>query len=326
MNVLMGIDKLRLVAEHPPVDGFWDEINRQLNLPRDHRSLNIGFLGTTEIPLSQTCLTQITIKTRPGVAPAFYLKLNQSVPDGRIVNIFECNPNKLAEGMRTLDTLMKTIFGGKSRLKVSRIDLNADVSGLSVDFFQRALRIPRKRKATEFRNSDAAVQLHSNRGMTGFYLGKSPSRLRVYDKREEMKELKEDVTRIPSIFTRIEWELRHNRCPIRYLSEIHSLLNARPFEPIQILRTEEIYDFHNDSRASVRNFTFNKLAQEFGVHDASRILNASNRNFIRDFKSQFVDTSEIHRQLQKSYFESTKRFFENQPQDLRLSHEFTLDS
>ena len=315
----MGIDKLRLVSDRFPCQSFVDEVNAQLKLPREERIYNIGFKGNIDnVVLSRLTGTPIRITTVKRVSPAFFLELNHVVPDGRIVNILECNPNKFPRGNHSLDEIVQRIFQGKLFLKVSRIDLNADIPGLPVDFFRRALRVSRKRKTTLFGVQDLATASYSCRGVTGFYIGRTPSLLRVYDKRLEMKSLGEDVTLIPETYTRLEWELRHRRCPIRTLLDLSQLRDVRPFDSLEILDVGDSYDFHNDRAESLKRYSFNYLAQDYGAHEARRILNG-NGNFKRDFAPLTQNTDDVREFLQDSFSWSMRLFFGNQFSDTEVS-------
>jgi hypothetical protein len=264
-----------------------------------------------------------TIASKRRAVPAYFLQMNFKVPGSGLVHIFETNPNKLPKGQRMLQQLLCTIFGENAvnRLKISRLDLNADIE-VPVDWLRRAIRIPRKRKTTSF-GSDGIVGDYTNRGLTGFYIGRSPSLLRVYDKREEMKTLRRDVSGLPPILTRVEWELRQRRCPIHRLNELSSLLEQRPFDPLQIIETDDVYDFHNAPGDSTKRFLLKELSQQYGCHDAIRILNACGRNYSRDYKNIAVNTSEIKERLHASYLDGLHRFFRNEPADVDSAYPFT---
>lgn len=309
----MGIDKLRLISTAPPQASFLDEINRDLNTspPRAQFDLKIGFSEEIFIHRRSRC----TIVTRKGVQPGFYLVLNYFAPRQILpLHILELNPNKLPGGYADLEGLLKRVFGtGGVDLKISRIDLNADVQ-VPVDYLYRTLRIPRKRKSSRYLTKQAGkTSTFSNRGMTGFYIGASPAQLRVYDKREEMKRMKQDVEGLPRIFTRVEWQLRSRKCPVKWVSDLDGLLDVDPFEGIEILGSSEVYDFHNDPKESKKRFLFNKLSKELSAQEASRILNVD-RNFKRDFVPLLTSGDEIKGQLQESYRDGIRRFFANQPQ------------
>ncbi len=322
----MGIDKLGLVTAQFPNSHFIEAINADLRMPREERMFDVSFKSMQEFMLDRRTTNPISVKTRKHVKPEFFLQLNFWAPGARKpVHRFECNPNKLPEGMLTLHDMLKRMFGSTSILmKVSRIDLNADIE-LPVDFFLRTLRVPRKRRSSRHTVEELPVVDYRNRGVTGFYIGRSPALLRVYDKREDMRRLKEDVARIPQIYTRIEWEYRHRKCPVNYCGELSQLLEYRPFDALQILEVDEVYDFHNETRDSLKRLTYKALVDDYGAQEAARILN-SQRNFARDYRFRIVDRADIKNQLQHSYSQSTRKLFENQAPDSRLSDEFVRDA
>ena len=187
------------------------------------------------------------------------------------------------------------------------MDLNAEIEGVPVSYFKEAVRLPLKRK----------TETISNRGVETFYWGRNPVRMRVYDKREELWKVHHaDVSPLPAVLTRLEWEFHNRRCPIKTFSELPTLMNLRPFDDLQLLETSVAFDFRTDPVGATKLFTFQKLSEEFGRHDAIRILNA-NRNFIRDYKKHLVAGADVKERLQNSYLESTQRFFNNQRSDVQ---------
>ena len=319
--IIMGIDKLRLISTRFSRSEFIHEINEDQSLPRELRQYDVKVLGSQELRIRHDTICRIY--TRRGIEPAFFLQLNfRAFPGGGIRHIIELNPNKLCQGCLDLLNLLEKIFGPDcADLKVSRIDPCADIE-LPVDFFRHSLRIPRKRKNTEFAEMEI-TRTYSNRGITGFYIGASPSIFRVYDKREEMKRLREDVGYLPQIITRLEWELRYRKVPISYISEIQELLEYRPFDKIEILTTDRIYDFHNDTKNSQKQFLLDSLTDTYGRQEAIRILNHK-RNFKRDYGSIVMDSSAIKDKLNQSYRDGVTRFFNNEGADIRFRHEKTL--
>ena len=314
----MGLDKLRLVSHRRPSSDFMDQINAELALPTDLRRYVIHFRDPKERAVGRA--TQCSITTKNRLSPFFYLQTNCFLPvNAGIVHVLEMNPNNFHHGFIDLCSLIDQIFGERSSdLSISRMDLNADVE-VPVDYFRRTLRIPRKRKSAEYQKWDG-LTTHSNRGLTGFSIGRTPSLLRVYDKIGEMKQLKEDISGLPSILTRLEWELRHRRCPVRLFSEIEAIADVHPFETVQIVDTPEIYDFLNDPSGSLKNFIYHHLAEQYSGHQAIRILN-HNRNFVRDFKPCLIDVSDLKKRLQASYLHGIRRFFSNQASDVRSTFE-----
>jgi hypothetical protein len=318
----MGIDKLRLISTIPPRGDFLDEVNEDASMPKStgpKRLFRVTSMGGEMNMVRKNTVCRVVI--RRGIEPGFFLQLNFSAFAGdRIRHILELNPNKLRHGFSDLNHLLERIFGRDfPDLKISRIDPCADIE-VPVDFFRRSLRVPAKRKSTEFAAGERdPVRTYSSRGITGFYIGSSPAALRVYDKREEMKRLRENVEYLPPTLTRLEWELRHRKCSISYLSELYGLLDYQPFERIQVLDMREVYDFHNEPEDSLRRFLFNRLSAEQGTQEAVRILNHS-RNFKRNYRSLACDRTEIKEKLNESYLDGVRKFFNNEGADVRYRY------
>jgi hypothetical protein len=315
----MGLDKLRLISKRPPCEAFLDEINEELRLQPDQRQFEIRLRNPLEMKVSR--ISSCSITTKRQIRPAMFLQMNYHVPGTGAVHVLELNPNKMPEGVFTLSQLLIRMFGDDlNEMKVSRVDLNADIE-LPVDYFRRTLRVPGKRKTTTF---GTELSEFTNRGVTGIYIGRSPSLLRVYDKREEMKQARLDVSGLPPIYTRLEWELRQRRSPIHYLLQLPELLDFRPFEKLEIIESAPVYDFHNDTVNSRKKLLFDTLSKDYGLHDAVRILNKG-RNFRRDYEGlAFASTSDIKQRLQESYIDGVQRFFANQEADLRIENGHTV--
>ena len=311
----MGLDKLRLVAHLGPQDSFLEELNNDLTLPREFRAFSVQFRNTEEYRVKPT--TRCSITPGRGRSPFFFLQMNCSIPSKGNVHVFELNPNNLDGGFAEFQEVHTRVFGEVIEdPAISRIDLNADIE-IPVHYLRHSLRVPRKRKTSEYAKSETTqLATFNNRGVTGFCIGRSPSLLRVYDKREEMLHLREDVTGIPRVLTRLEWELRHARCPVRLLSQLQAISTIRPFDLLEVYESPEVYDFHNYPLESTRRFTLNRLSAELGNHDAIRVLNA-HRNFARDYRPLAFEISGVKERLQESYAEGVRRFFANQRSDVR---------
>jgi hypothetical protein len=310
---IMGIDKLRLISTKFPRPEFIQEVNHDQMLPKEDRKFEARLLNPNDCYLHRDSVCRIN--TRRKIEPAFFLQLNfQAFAGDALRHIIELNPNKLPNGFRGLLTLLERIFGPyRPDLKISRMDPCADIE-MPVDYFRFNMRIPRKRKNTEFSELEE-TRTYSNRGVTGFYIGASPSLLRVYDKRDEMKRLRQEVDYLPPILTRVEWELRYRKLPIMLLSQFRELLEYRPFEKIEFLETDRIYDFHNDTKNSRKQFLLDRLTDEYGRQEAIRIVNRD-RNFKRDYENIIVNSSEVRERLQQSYRDGVTRFFKNQSADV----------
>jgi hypothetical protein len=318
--VIMGIDKIRLISTRAPVQAFIDSVNEDQTKPfKESREFIVLFRNPEENFVRHDTVCRIS--TRKGVEPGFFLQLNfRAFIGGGIRQIFECNPNKMRRGWLDLSVLLERVFGLEfPDLKISRIDPCADIE-MPVEYFRHSLRVPYKRKSTHFGTDDAdSFRTFSNRGITGFQIGRSPALLRVYDKREEMRQLREDVAYLPQILTRIEWELRHRKSPISYFSELFQLLDYKPFDGIEIIKTNSSYDFHNDPKNSMKLLQLNTLAEKYGSQEAFRILNRM-RNFNRDFRPFVVDSSDIKRKINESYRDGIVRFFNNEGADVRFRY------
>jgi hypothetical protein len=308
-----------MVTLEIPRPAFLQAVNSDLSRPRGERTFDVRFRHPAESKVSE--LSVCRIFTRPRVQPAFYLQLNFSMFPGDLCRqIVELNPNKLRGGFRELMETIVWIFGSiPGDMKISRLDSCADIE-LPVDFFLHSLRIPYKRKSVHYLGADGQVmRTYSDRGVTGFTIGASPAMLRVYDKREELRRMREDVSSLPPILTRFEWELRHRKCPVRRIFEIDRLLEYRPFDAIEILSTNEVYDFHNDTRRSTKRFLFDQLARRYGRHEAIRILNF-HRNFRRDYDGIVEDNQAIKDRLNRSFRAGVQLFFENRGADIRYRY------
>jgi hypothetical protein len=310
----MGIDKIRLISESPVSEDFCNWVTEDQKHPTSESRLNV-FPCQESIERHSSC----RISTRKKLyTPAFFLQMNFAAFKGsEFKQILELNPNKLENGMEDLNNLVKLIFGPDcGDLKISRIDLNGDVE-VPIDYFFRAVRVPFKRKATKYLESDSqSIQVHGNAGITGIQVGASPSLLRVYDKRQELKKRRKDVSSLPKILTRLEWELRHSKCPVRYLSELPELLDIEPFEKIELLDTPEFYDFDSDFKTAKNQIIYTKLIEDYGAHEAARILNKG-RHFKRDFRPALIDNEKLKMEIQESYLLGVERFFNNQGADVR---------
>lgn len=279
--------------------------------------LSVTFRHPLEEQVSDT--SQCKVVSRPHLEPQFFLQLNFKAFHGHgSRQILEVNPNTFLEGLADLRRLITTIFGPDTAdLKVSRIDLNAEAE-VPVDYFHRSLRVPYKRKNCRFATAESAgLKTHLNRGTTGFQIGASPSLLRVYDKREDFKRQRKNLDGLPPVLTRLEWELRHRKCPIAYISELPELLEIYPFDTLEFYETPHFYDFRNDPTDSLRRHQFNHLVDDYGAHETARILNGQ-RHFKRCFSHLEVEAGALKQQLQDSYLSGVDRFLNNQCADPRF--------
>src|SRR6185369_2066109 len=87
-----------------------------------------------------------------GIKPFFRVE-NQFVPPGGKLpplTTLETNLNRFPSGYRGLSTLVEIVFGEQfPELKISRLDCNADVEDVSVEYVRNSLRIPGKRSTAD---------------------------------------------------------------------------------------------------------------------------------------------------------------------------------
>jgi hypothetical protein len=317
----MGLDKLRLITAGHPKRSFFDALNADFRQPEPERKYVYGFQYRDRQQIEAiNAQDEVRISTKPGVEPSVYIQLNFRVPGAKQPpqTVIELNPNRFENGHRGLCYLLEEIFFLKDALKISRLDLNADVEEISVQYFRDALRYPKKRKAGD-------IGEWRRRGTETLYVGRSPVRLRVYDKIQELMHHHVDVSSFPAVLTRIEWELRHGRwnslphtggTKIAYFGDLPNLLRFQPFAKTEFLDVPA-YDFENQPRESVNRLLFKTLAEKQGAHAAARILNKS-RNFSRDFRDLLINKEDLVTKLQDSYLETTRLFFNNQGADVRF--------
>ncbi len=304
----MGIDKARFVTTQPVRESFMNHLNGE-------------WLGKPIFPLYKILAPnlegeplrrsdRILIVTRKEAEISFYLQLNftpnRNEPPR---NVLEVNPNKIPGGVHDLFKLLDSLFDGfdPALFKISRLDLNADV-GLPVEQIFHSLYVPPKRKAEShlLTDKEGRTRTQFKRFLTGFYIGGSPALLRVYDKREELRAKGTDVSGIPDPLTRVELELRHDRCPVRFLSEISGLVDVEPFRGLQFLKfsSQSAHGPQGTRRASLED-----LVRRFGMHQAIRSLNG-NRHFRRDYEGILEPMPEMNALLQGAFMEGVKRFLQ----------------
>ncbi len=196
------------------------------------------------------------------------------------------------------------------------MDLNAEVEEVSVHYFRDAIRIPLKRKSADYAKEREREEWKC-RGVQTLYVGRSPSRLRIYDKIQELKYRGIDVSGLPNVLTRLEWEFRNDRCPIEHFSDVSRLLpECNPFAAIQLKEASQYYDYKNDPQGSMRRRLFNALVQDLGVHDAAKVFN-QNRNFARDFRNIVIDNANLKRRIEESYQRTNRRLLSNHGADIQ---------
>src|SRR5262249_24506723 len=142
---------------------------------------------------------------------------------------------------------------------------------------------------------------------------------------QELKCQGVDVSRLPSVLTRIEWELRHGRwnnlphtngAEVTCFSDLPNLLKFHPSANLQLLEVPA-YDFENDTQNSINRLLFHALSSKQGAQSAVAILNKK-RNFVRDYLDLLVNNEALLKKIDESYLDTTRRFFDNQGADVRF--------
>src|SRR5262249_12200272 len=135
----MGLDRLRVMTEAKPKRDFFDLLNADFRLPVDERNYvyHFQYRDNEEIQALSPA-HQVRIHTKANVEPPVFVELNYLPPGGKLPpqTIVEFNPNKFEEGFYGVCRSLDSIFWLKDALKVTRLDLNADVEKVSVQYFR----------------------------------------------------------------------------------------------------------------------------------------------------------------------------------------------
>jgi len=181
----MALDRIRLVSISTPSPAFLAKVNHDLLRPPAQRRFKVGHREPAAEAV--TAESRCTVSTKKGFTPAFSLLLNYGVHQRFLL---ELSPAKLPNGAQDLTRLLDEMGWNEDDLRINRLDLCADLD-LPVEYLYRTLRVPYKRVTEVFSRSV------SNRGVEGFYIGKNPAKLRVYDKLAELKRHKNEVGGLP---------------------------------------------------------------------------------------------------------------------------------
>jgi hypothetical protein len=312
----MGLDKLRGVTPRRPGSTWFDMINADYRRLPEERHFNYNFKFRDQKEVDSIGITaEARISTKKGIVPQYMVELNFLTPGGTQppLTVFETNPNNYPRGWPQVERTVTEIFGDTEEIKNTRLDLNAEAVDVSVHYFRDSLRVPLKRASAAISKSAEGGELWARKDVETIYIGKSPARLRVYDKIQEMKFQGKETGFMPKILTRLEWELRGVRCPIEKFSDIPKLLqDCRPFAAIQLQEVPAYYDYKIDPIPSMRRRLYHALVEDMGLHDTVRIMNHE-RHFSRDFRGIVFQNEELKQKIERSYFESNQRLLDGKP-------------
>jgi len=340
----MGIDKIALITPQQPSNDCFAFINDEYAKAQDERNFIFTFKYRAGETSRIDSSSQVGICTKPHINPFVRIDLNFKIagskepPSTRI----ETNPNNFDGGWWSLRQLVSAILSDDFEdLRVTRLDLNADIEDVSVQYLRDSLRAPKKRKSGE-------IKEWKSKGAETFYVGRNPAKLRVYDKIQELKYKGEDVSQFPEVLTRIEWELHGDRIlkcagmPDEYgvtrpqavlgkaktqaffFSELPVLRECQPFRSLEFIENIPYYDFRYDSAASLKRFTLQALSKKLGANDAIRVFNFR-RNFSRDYKPILLDNGKLRERIEASYCRSIDRFFNNSGSSIRHIYRHSAD-
>ena len=163
---------------------------------------------------------------------------------------------------------------------------------------------------------------------SGFYAGKSPSQVRVYNK--SLKDpawaaIYQGDSKEPPPVTRIEVSLMRDRIPIEHLYELPEVFmrgidgsRFDPFEGLTLLRNVRMVDEGLvNERGSIIRFTELRALLEFaGFHIARKHL-SKNRNFNRDYL-RFLEISDDTIDLDGIFHESMEVYLADWKPELRI--------
>lgn len=198
-----------------------------------------------------------TFKREGAPKPSHILTLHtKPVRIGIAPTKLEINPSRF-KNFSELDGMLNS-FIDTSKLQISRIDYAVDVT-LSIEAIRRSLVLSRKKNREVFKKGHT---------LNGFYLGKRPEQLIVYEKKIDGKP--------PS--TRLGLRQSAKKVLIREYTSIAEVKNAKPFENIRFKTLRENAVEKDWARAK----GWELLVAEHGAQGTVKILNKYS-NFSRDF-------------------------------------------
>lgn len=195
----------------------------------------------------------------------------------------ELNPSKFANFDSLAAMLSNVVTIGSTR--ITRLDHTVDIEP-SLRIIHESLIFSRKK----FREIYGAG--HS---LTGFYVGKHPEVLCVYEKKIGNETL-----------TRIELRQHGEKAPIRRFVELPQLTNFRPFDRLEFKSVKPQCSLRESSKAAL----LRELVGKVGAQGAYKLLNR-NSNFKRDFRGVLERPAEIP-DLNDLYQKNLKSFFGEQ--------------
>lgn len=181
------------------------------------------------------------------------------------------------------------LIADPSTIELSRVDHAVDLENIKVEQVQRSLLYSRKKSREVYRNCTE---------LTGFYLGKHPELLAIYDKAKQAG--------LNEIKTRIELRQYREKLPINKFSELSKLQSFSPFSCIRFNRVSE--SPCQSLREKQRRDLLSESINDHGLQATYKLLNRHS-NFKRDLQSSlepdpaFPDLNQIYQQNLRTFFQ-----------------------
>lgn len=201
------------------------------------------------------------------------------------------------ESFNELNSQLSQVIDPDS-LNIVRIDHCVDIDE-TVQFLFEGLRMKYKQ------NSSSHFEVEGNReGITGFYIGREPELLCVYDKAYEItkrKKLKKLRGEIIGQKTRIELRQSGRAVPVKEYTGLKKYLEIDPFGKVEFLILDAVKA--EDTRIRM----LEALIGKNGLTNTYNQLNKHN-NFKRNFKKVFKGST-ITDQMKELYWNNLGQFF-----------------
>jgi len=173
-------------------------------------------------------------------------------------------------------------------LEVARIDHCVDVEIPIETIFQGAS-WTRKRLREKY----------SQGSMTGFYFGKHPEVLCVYDKARKEK--------LDGVLTRLELRQYQKKVPVKDYLRLPELVHHEPFKIIKFQRVKDMDQGLLRGTGEFKISLLKRWLQLYGFQGAFKKLNP-NSNFNRDF-GHFIETDPAQPRLDEIYQNNLRQYF-----------------
>jgi hypothetical protein len=206
----------------------------------------------------------------------------------------EINPSRF-KSFEALNDLL-SLFHDPRHFNVSRVDHTVDLP-VSVAEVYCSLLFPRKQIRRDFRGNT----------LEGFYVGKFPELLCVYDKSLQAKQ--------KGPLTRVELRQFGKKVPVQFYSELPELISYRPFERLSFVETSTPDNFSSINLTKKSKFLAEAI-EKLGAQGAFKAFN-KHSNFKRDFKFCLKQNSKIP-DLDSIYQDNLKKYFQRENE-----HEFS---